>query len=498
VSKLRQTAVDKYIAAENAKKKNVEIRSLTDLQALMLGGPPLPTQTAFLNADDVWCAYKGSIGSAKTTAGVTKVLFRLLTLPGSKGLIARGDYNDLIDTTMRTAEMILTSRLPPGLRIGRSKAPPEKWILRPIVEGPPSELTFMGLKDELGSYEFDIAFIDEANEVEERVAASVRGRLRNKPYEGYEHYSLNLAFNPPDMNHWLYTACTGKDAEQRIVKPPYMRLFEPSPRENETNLPPGYYDNQVASMPPDMQERLLNNKWGSIRSGDPVYREFSRTIHVARNVRAAVDGALLRFWDFGYHHPACIFATLTPSGQLKVHRAVMGKDTEARKFAQDMKLLTAEHYPWAQNFIDIGDPAVKQQKDTGSTLQVLYEEGIVMRFAHSFITDGVDVIRRLLSTLNSGAPGVIFDEENCRVLIEGLAGGYYLDEKRKPVKDGYYDHLCDAFRYGVHMLFGNGASPQLAGMMYRAMGATNSYTQAESVEYRPENDPYYHPYFDRK
>jgi hypothetical protein len=66
------------------------------------------------------------------------------------------------------------------------------------------------------------------------------------------------------------------------------------------------------------------------------------------------------------------------------------------------------------------------------------------------------------------------------------------------VAAGFVLHNCDAFRYGVHMLFGNGASPQLAGMMYRAMGAANSYTQAESVEYRSENDPYYHPYFDRK
>lgn len=493
--KLRQTAVDKYVAAENAKKKNVEIRSLDDLIALMLGGPPLPTQKAFLEAEDVWCAYKGTIGSAKTTAGVTKVLFRLLTLPGSKGLIARGDYNDLLDTTMRTAEVILTQRLPPGLRIGRSKAPPEKWVLRPIIEGPPSELTFMGLKDELGSYEFDIAFIDEANEVEERVAASVRGRLRNKPYEGYDHYSLNLAFNPPDMNHWLYTACTGLDAERRVVKPPYMRLFEPSPRENEANLPAGYYDQQAASMPDDMKARLLLNQWGSIRAGDPVYREFSRQIHVRSHVRAAVDGALLRFWDFGYHHPACIFATLTRTNQLKVHRAVMGKDTDARQFARDMKVLTAEHFPWAGQFIDIGDPAVSQQKDTGSTLQVMHQEGIQIRYARSLIDDGVGTCRRLFSTLNAGAPAVVFDEEHCRVLIEGLAGGYYMDAKRKPVKDGYYDHLCDAFRYGVHMLFGHGASPQLAGVMYRAMG---TFEQAESVEYRPENDPYYHPYFDRK
>lgn len=462
------------------------------LLELLLGGKLNPTQRAFIYSPDRIKAYKGPAGCAKTSTICAALLARALLQPGFKGLVARYDYNDLMDTTaLRLEEML--QRLPPGVLLDRDKSPPMKWWIRcavPGAESTPSQITFMGLKEHLGSYEFNAAIIDEADEVEEARVHEVNTRLRNRGGD----YAVMLAFNPPDKHHWLYTACTGKDFQDKPRGAPTMTLFEPNSRENSANLPADYYEQMAKTLPEDMRQRLVNGEWGSSFSGEPVYREFSPRLHVFDDLKykPGTSSPVLRFWDFGYNRPCCIWAQIDPEdGGLNVLEEYLGDKQEVISFAREVKSRTLKY---GSGFVvDYGDPAVAQKKDTGQTLALLNTEGITMLYRTSRIEEGTRRIRLLLEQLSRGKPLLRFSRTGVPILIAGLRGGYRLDPTgQKAVKDGYYDHECDAFRYGVVNIFDDqgGISSTTGTELNPTLRRASMNTIPDSVEYDPSQDTF--------
>lgn len=480
--------------AERGREAQPQVKlDLDGLLERLLGGPLNPTQKAFIYDPFRIKGYKGPAGCAKTSTLVAGGLIRALLQPGSKGLIARHDYNDLMDTTALRAEEML-SRMPPGILLDRNKSPPMKWWIRPAVpvldaegnatgeEPQACEITFMGLKSGMGSYEFNWAILDEADEIDEQMVHLVNTRLRNAG----GNYFLGLAFNPPDKHHWLYTACTGKDYQDRNIAKPWVKLFEPQSRENIKNLPKDYYDQLAKSLPADLRQRLVEGDWGSTFSGQPVFREFSYNIHV-KDINPDKDLPLFRFWDFGYRRPACIWTQMDFEGRLLVLREVLGENEEVIPFTRRVKALTAQWFPNVEIAGDYGDPAVAQKKDTGQTLALLLGEGITMQFRASKIEEGTRAIRHGLEQLIRGEPAVQFARVGVPILISAMRGGYHLDKLgQKAEKDGYYDHVADAFRYGFINLFGTSGTP-LYSRASRFSGMFNTGVP-DSLEYNPALD----------
>jgi len=423
---------------------------------------------------------------------------RMLFLPGYKVFVSRANYNDLMDTTMqRMTEML--GRLPKGTLLDRDKSPPMKWWIRPAevtntdlsapgdTEMKISQCTFMGLMDDLGSIEAHGWVVDEAHEVEEKRAREILSRLRAPGLDREDRMAL-FAFNPPDKAHWLYTACTGRNYKDQKVDEPWMALYEPVPKENIHNLPDGYYEDLEKTLTPDQADRLVHGRWGSIFPGTPVFKEFKASVHVKRNLHKKKDHTrpILRFWDFGYRHPACIWAQLDWEGRLLHFRELLGENQDAIEFGQLVLSQSQLYFPHHkdQGFIDYGDPAVTQMKDTGQTLAQLAEIGIHMKYRTSKIEQGVNLMHRLFNQMAVGEPIIQYDEAGCPILISALAGGYHLDDRgQKPVKDGFYDHVVDANRYGIVNLFLGGASPSpVTGSQYHENLPT-------SMSYVPKADP---------
>jgi hypothetical protein len=463
---VRKSAVEKYVEKQRARISVTHLSGVDDFLRLMLDDRPdmaqriiNPTQREAILCDDRYVAYMGPAGCAKTTTGVASVVFKALMMPGTKWFIARKNYNDLLDTTYRTFTDVL-NRLPEGTLLERSKSPPMKVWLKPMAiagqpnEGDPSEITFMGLTDNVGSYEFNGGFIDEADEVEEHYVQQLKGRLRHKPYADYpdKNYFVMLAFNPPAVTHWLYTACTGQDASGNEVATPWLRLFRPQPRENQRNLPTGYYESMTASLPEDLRQRLVDGVWGSTFPGAPVIRQFKRSTHV-RKLKYQ-GGTLFRFQDYGYRHPGCLWAQARNDGRLEVLRELQGSNLEGTKFVDQILRVTAEEFPRATKFIDFGDPAVAQQKDTGQMLAILANAGILVRYQRVSLELSLNLLRKRFEMMTEGEPAILIDE-SCRMLIDGLAGGYHFAKDGITPFKGLFDHLVDALRYGVFNLFGS-------------------------------------------
>lgn len=428
------------------------------LLELLLGGPPNPTQLAFIKDPTFMKAYMGPKGVAKTSTLVGGCIMMGLFMPGAKIMISRRNYNDLKDTTMkRFVEMI--DRLPPGMVLERNQEPPAKFYIRTAIpdhDGTEGffQVTFMGLDDVMGSYEFNIAAVDEADQPEEQRVREIVGLLRLPKL----HRSLMLAFNPPDMHHWLYPACTGMDAKgKRVLSEPEFKLFRPQLGENTRNLADGYFEQMAKSMPADMRRRLVEGEWGLVFEGQPVYREFAPKWHQRTGLMSKFNehAVLLRFWDFGYNHPYCCFAQLDDEGRLLVFSEVVGEKEEARPFAERVKKQTRLLFPHARSVLDFGDPAVRQKKDTGQTLAQLAEVGITMLYTPNVgIDESVARVRLLLERNIRGEPAFQIAPEKAGVLCRALQGGYRMDKSgQRPLKDDFYDHGADALRYGIWNLF---------------------------------------------
>lgn len=439
--------------------KGVTFNSIEDLYLLLVDGDrpkedrqANPTQWKFWRDPSFAKSYGGPAGCAKTSTAVAEIIVRALFEPGSKMLIARNDYNDLKDTTrLRFDEMI--ARLPAGTVVDKSEAAPAKVWIQPVVrskEQPDalSVFTFMGLTGDFGSYEFTGAVVDEADECEENQIEKIRTRLRHKRGTRY----MGICFNPPDKNHWLYTACTGLDARDEKVKDPTFSHHRPHPRENARNLPDNYYD-LMADLPEELRQRLRDGEWGTTFPGQPVLRAFNRKVHTARLTYKG--GTVFRFWDFGFNRPYCCWCQITVDGRIEVMREYLGHYMEVEQFAADVKRKSAEWFPNAPAYKDYGDPAVAQKKDTGQALAILTKAGITIMYQHTPLDLSLRVVRSLLEKLVGGVPAVLIDSRECPVLVGACAGGYHFKEDgTTPKKDGYYDHPVDAFRYGVWNVFG--------------------------------------------
>jgi hypothetical protein len=446
-----------------------------------------PTQRKFIMETARVAAYMGAAGVAKTSTLCAGGWARALTMPDTQLLVGRNDYNKLLLTTGKVMESMLNA-LPNGTLLDRSKEPPMQWWIKPIAtlenQNPePSCITFMGLKDNMGSFVFSDAIIDEADDCEESRVLEVNTRLRHirnwmTPEDAGGLFSLRMAFNPPDTTHWLYTAATGKDFQERSVKTPWIdKVYTPIPNENSANLPAGYHEELAKKLPEDMRMRLIEGRWGAVFPGQPVFRQFKRNVHCKSDLSYTRDSAILRFWDFGYNHPYVCWAQLDWEGRLLALHEFKGEKLEATAFARLVKQKSKEYFPDIRQFRDFGDPAVSQHKDTGKTLYLLSQEGIRMYYQKSEIRPGLDLIRRRLELMIDGEPALQFDNEGVPLLIRAMQGGYHMDPKNPtvPKKDGFYDHPADAYRYGCINVLDDGG-----------MSRTDTEDLPDSVAYREE------------
>ena len=183
-------------------------------------------------------------------------------------------------------------------------------------------------------------------------------------------------------------------------------------------------------------------------AGKRVYPEFT----IAENITELKYDPyrpIWRGWDFGYHHPVCIWAQVQASGALHVFGELLGEDIIIEDFARKVKEISKKVFPGAK-FMDAGDPAVRQVTDKSerTTADILRAAGIRIQSRKTPIHDGIHLIRAMCQPRPDGFVRLKVDK-SCDRLIEAFLGGYIRDDKNKPVKDQFYDHVCDALRYMV-------------------------------------------------
>jgi hypothetical protein len=196
--------------------------------------------------------------------------------------------------------------------------------------------------------------------------------------------------------------------------------------------------------------------WGSV-VGTPVFSPlYRKSIHETR-MEPLKGVAVHRGWDFGYVHPACVWAQFDGTGQLGVRHELLGEDETIEHFGRRVVDLSDTWFGEAE-FVDYGDPAGHQRNDKSerTSIQILKDLfGIRVRTRPSEIIQGIDRIRSALAPRDDGRPGLTVDPIGAEQIAYGFARSYIRDEHdpEKPFKDGHYDHLFDALRYmAIHVL----------------------------------------------
>jgi len=188
--------------------------------------------------------------------------------------------------------------------------------------------------------------------------------------------------------------------------------------------------------------------------GTRVYDKFTRDKHIT-GLKPVPHRDIWRGWDFGYRHPACVWMQVDNDGCINVLCELFGTNTVIQDFAKEVKRVTKELFHGYKVY-DAGDPSVRHASDKSerTTADILKQNfKIRMQSRILDIIPGINLVRSLVNPRFDGTVMLKVDEEKCPNLVDGFMGGYVMKEDGKPDKDYFYDHLFDALRYGVTVLF---------------------------------------------
>lgn len=409
---------------------------------------------------------RGPFGSGKSTASIFEMLRRATEQPPgfdgvrrSRWAAIRNTYPELRTTTITTWHQWI----PPTIGRWVADGPPRHELQWQLGDGTAIEfsLWFVALDRpddvaKLLSMELTGAWINEAREIPKAVLDGVTGRVGRFPSKmmgGIGWYGVIMDTNPPDDDHWWY-----KLAE--VDRPEGFEFFaQPSglsdQAENKVNLPPGYYDRQIAGKSEEWVKVYIKGEYGLVRTGKPVWPDYVDGIH-CREFDLYPGLPIFLGIDFGLT-PACAMIQVSPRGQVRIFDEVVATDMGTLSFCGVLK-------PRLQSMWDKfpigaikGDPAgdSRAQTDETTPFQVLRSQGIEATPASTNDPSlRIDAVSQALKRMIDGEPGLLI-HPRCKVLRKALAGRYAYrrlnvsgEEKFRDVPDkNEYSHISDALQY---------------------------------------------------
>lgn len=445
---------------------------------------PPKSLSAFFTSDKFISLVVGPFGSTKTTAGILKIAYHAKKMaPCTDGIRrsrcawVRNTREQLRDTSIPD----FMKWFPDGVA-GDFLKTENKFLLR--FDDVECEVLFRGLDDSkdvrrLLSLQLSFAVMDEFREINKDIFETLQGRLGRYPDKmmvpprpqwgnnskgnpiggcvtdaGVSNAHIWGMTNPPDLeSYWETFLSNPPDNCHVTIQPGGL-----SPEADWLEfLPDGYYDNLMKGKDQDWIDVYVNAKFGKNLSGMPVFRSFSRDLHVAKEplryikslnhpIIIGMDAAL---------HPAAVFGQVDYKGRLLVLAEASADGMGAINFVREkIKPVLSQRFPGAHSIIVI-DPAAnaRSQTDERTVLDVLRAEGLTVRTAPTnSIQSRISAVDAYLTRVADGEPGILIDP-GCTQLIGALAGKYKYRRKTdgetedKPDKSHPWSDIADSLQY---------------------------------------------------
>lgn len=439
----------------------------------------------FFKAEDFISLVVGPIGSTKTSAGIIKIAYHAARMAPCEDGIRRSRCCWIRNTREQLRDTSIPDFMkwfPPGVAGSFSKTE-NRFVLR--FNDVECEVLFRGLDDKddvrrLLSLQLSFAVMDEFREIDEDIFKTVQGRLGRYPDksmvvprpewgkdlkghpiggcvtdEGLSNAHIWGMTNPPDMDtYW----------EKFLTNPPKNChvTIQPDALSDKNDwgqyLPSNYYENLCEGKDEDWIDVYVRSKFGKSLAGKPVWRSFSRGLHVTSGrlhpivnsinpVIIGMDVAL---------HPAATIGQIDPYGRLLCFEALSAEGMGALRFVREkLKPVLAQRFP-GMSFLVVVDPAAntRAQTDERTVVEVLQAEGFeVVTAPTNALQPRISAVDAYLTRIIEGRPSILFDEVGCADLITALMGKYRYRLKKtgdiedKPEKNHPWSDIADSLQY---------------------------------------------------
>jgi hypothetical protein len=343
----------------------------------------------------------------------------------------------------------------------------------------------------LAGLEFSIIGIDQAEEVPEDVyRAYVPARLsQTKAADGLSpvlHHvhktppakQVLITPNPPaNEDHWI---CKTWPTDEPL-RPGYV-LIRTTMYDNAGPLGSEYIATQELSYVEGSPEyrRFVLGERGITTGGDPIFGgHFDETVH-ARTVQFNPELPLYESIDYGTRRPCITWQQYWPGGILVGLGGVMGQNMLLEEFLPLVAQYRAQWFPGLKPELHqfTCDPAgaTTNSHGTETGLHVLWtfdiHPTVKPEANYPPVKDAAiqKVNGYLIRRQPNGSPCFLLDPrfvvvskkgpKHQQIMLEAFRSGYIYDHKRnylgttyphlRPAKkDGFYEHPCDTFLYGV-------------------------------------------------
>ncbi|MES2667917.1 MAG: hypothetical protein V4712_17670 [Pseudomonadota bacterium] len=481
-----------------------------DFPHVELWKPPGPVANAFFNSDADVIGIRGPVGSGKTVAHLRSRIRRAKMMPRSgidgvrryKVVIARETYRQLWATTIPSWWSVMPKRL--GHWAGGRGDPVTHIVRFEDAHGPIEFIAeFMAFGTSAAEIDANIRGVQTTDLALEEadtnpVAGFTKGLTRIDRYPEPDHFAhlpralqsygqISCSYNAPDEDNWTVRVLEGQgvdaDAEAKEIrksmaeegiKIAFFRQpgFDEPGCENLHNLGPKYYPRAITGMRAEGHgndvERLVYNRIGFIRVGDPVFRDhYKPNVHKARAPLEAIPGVPLRIGlDQGYFGAALVGQFLPPFQWRILGELVFKDGSFAPQFGTALREMLDARWPghpiYNPAFCDMAGNANESLEDVTWMNTVAEHSRLVIepqRLGGNRIEPRLAVWRAAMDWDHFGEPGLLIDP-SCKWVLRGLANDYVWSKDaekaenrdRVPKKRGV--RAADALDAGGYMMLG--------------------------------------------
>lgn len=455
------------------------------MQSEALNYTPPKSLVPFLTSDKFITLVVGPIGSTKTSAGIMRIAYMASRMAPCADGIRRSRCVWIRNTREQLRDTSIPDVLnwfPDGVAGTYSKTNMEFKLCFNDVE---CQILFRGLDDSddvkrLLSLQLSFAVMDEFREINEEIFKTVQGRLGRYPDkkmvrpraewgvddkgfpiggcvtdQGKPNSAIWGMTNPPDMDTFW---------EKFLTNPPENCHVSIQPGGNDPAadwleyLPTDYYTNLAIGKDPDWIDVYINAKFGKSLAGMPVFRSFTRSLHVSNEhleysrsknspIIIGMDAAL---------HPAAVFGQVDYRGRILILAETYAMGMGAQNFIREkVKPILQQKFP-GHPVIVIIDPAAntRAQTDERTVLEVIRAEGLSVRTASTNALQArLGAVDAALTRVVEGKPYLLIDGQACPDLVNTLAGKYRYRRKKDgdaedtPEKSHPWSDIADALQY---------------------------------------------------
>ena len=201
----------------------------------------------------------------------------------------------------------------------------------------------------------------------------------------------------------------------------------------------------------------VRNKFGKSLAGKPVFRSFSKPLHVTRGLNPIYTSAnpLIIGMDVALH-PAATLGQVDATGRLLVFQSVSAEGMGALRFVREvLKPALAKRFA-GMEYLVVVDPAAntRAQTDERTVLEVLEAEGFnVVTAPTNALQPRISAVDSYLTRMVDGKPSIVFDEDGCEDLIQTMLSKYRYRMRKtgeiddKPEKLHPWSDLADSLQY---------------------------------------------------